>query len=287
MNIGVRCNPLKLKNDFAALTAWLAANDFDSVDLMSPDPELKAVVEEAGLAPGSFDSPHVGTLIVDDREQADSAAAALKDDLNRAADLGLTTLFACFVPVDKTKPKAENFDLWKRVVPDIAAHAERLGVTIAMEPWPGTAPHYATLGTTPEMWRAMFDAAGSPALGLCYDPSHMVRLGVDYVRVLDEFGERIHHVHAKDCAILPDQLYLQGRMPPALGKPQYVCSEGWWRYCIPGDGAVDWHTVTQRLHALGYTGAFSIELEDHFYMADMDANREGLLKARNYLRSLG
>jgi len=286
MMIGVRPHPLKLKSDFPGLVNWLAQNGFEAVDLIGFSAEAKALCDKAGLAIGSFDCPSLGKLLDADEAKRNAVAAKVKDELSQAAKLGLKTLFICFGPVDKTAPRAKTFEIWKSVFPGIAAHCEALGISIAMEPWPGGAPHYSNIGTTPEMWRAMFAACPSQALGLCYDPSHMARLGVDYVRALKEFGPRIHHVHAKDCAFLQEELYLQGRMTPTFGAPTFKCSEGWWRYCIPGDGVVDWRTVVVGLTALGFKGVLSIEPEDGVYMETEEANKAGLLAAKAHLKSV-
>ena len=286
MKIGVRCNPLKLKNDFPALVRWLADNGFEAVDLMAPDAEAKAIVDKAGLTAGSFDAPSLQKVITEDEGKRKEAAEKLKAEITQASKLGLKTLFGGMMPVDKTLPRARNFEIWKTVFPGLVAHAESLGVSFAMEPYPGPAPHYPTLGCTPEMWRAMFQAIPSKALGLCYDPSHMVRLGIDCLRVLKEFGDRVTHVHAKDCAILPEEQYCQGRLPRTFGKPRFQCSEGWWRYCVPGDGQVDWRAVVVGLVAAGYDGVVSIELEDGLYMDDAEANKAGLLAAKSHLKSV-
>ena len=74
--------------------------------------------------------------------------------------------------------------------PPIAEFAASKDVTIAIEGWPGPGPAYPALGCTPEMWRAMFEACPSPGLGLNYDPSHLVRIGIDYLRALNEFAPR-------------------------------------------------------------------------------------------------
>ena len=121
----------------------------------------------------------------------------------------------------------------------------------------------------------------------CFDPSHLARLGIDYLRALREFGTRVHHVHGKDTAISPEDLYLQGRLGKTFGAPAFKCSEGWWRYCVPGDGVVDWRAIAIELTALGKTDlCFSIELEDGCYMDDEAANKAGLLAAKAHLDSV-
>jgi sugar phosphate isomerase/epimerase len=285
MKLGVRPNPLKLNADPAALYAWLASHGFDSVDLPSPAAESLALCRSHGLEPGSFDLPGAAAITSPDAGKRREAATSLCAGLDAAAELGLDTWFVCFVPEDRSRSRAENFGFWADGFPAVAQHAAKRGISIAMEGWPGPAPAYPTLGCTPEMWERMFDAADTPALGLCFDPSHLVRLGIDYRRVLGEFGDRIHHVHGKDCAFDPERIYRQGQLTATFAKPPFACSEGWWRYCAPGDGEVNWREVAVALIASGYDGTVSIELEDGIYMADADANRRGLERARDHLRA--
>lgn len=283
MKIGVRCSPLRLKSNLPGLLEWLAAKGFTSVDLGAPDRDTVERCRELGLQPGSVDLPGSAALLAKDPARRSAAAAQVREGVRQAADLGLRTWFVCFVPEDRERSRQELFDLWKQVMPDIVTCLEDAGMRLAMEGWPGPGPQYPTLGCTPEVWRAMFTALPSPALGLCFDPSHLVRLGVDYRRVLSEFGGRVHHVHGKDCALDAEERYRLGRMPPAFGSPRFVCSEGWWRYCIPGDGEVCWRDVAVALEAVHYDGVVSVELEDGLYMADEDGNRRGLLAALRHL----
>jgi sugar phosphate isomerase/epimerase len=128
----------------------------------------------------------------------------------------------------------------------------------------------------------MFTAVPSAAIGLNYDPSHLVRLGIDYVRVLEEFKDRVYHCHGKDTALLPEQQYLYGHFPPALGtSPRF--SAGAWRYCIPGAGAVDWSRVAYMLDQSGYDGCISIELEDVRYWGSLELEQQGIRAAYQHL----
>lgn len=283
MKIGVRCSPLRLKSNLPALLEWLAANGFTSVDLGAPDRDTVALCRKLGLQPGSVDLPGSAALLAKDPARRNAAVTQVREGIRQAADLGLRTWFVCFVPEDRERSRQELFEVWRQVMPDLVTCLEGAGMRLAMEGWPGPGPHYATLGCTPEVWRAMFAAIPSPALGLCFDPSHLVRLGIDYRRVLKEFGSRVHHVHGKDCALDAEERYRLGCLPPAFGAPRFVCSEGWWRYCIPGDGEVSWRDVAVGLEAVRYDGVVSVELEDGLYMADDDANRRGLLAALRQL----
>ena len=287
MKIGVVCGPLAMKQDLPALCQWLAENGFDAVDMRSPDAAEKATIEAAGLEVGTFSAPSLGRTLVADDAKRNDALDALKAEIHQAAGLGLKTLFACLVPADRLARRAATFEIWKTFWPEVVDLCESAGINIAMEPWPGPAPAYPTIGCTPEMWRAMFDVCPSPAFGLCFDPSHLARLGIDYLRALREFGTRVHHVHGKDTAISAEDLYLQGRLGKTFGAPAFKCSEGWWRYCVPGDGVVDWRAIAIELTALGKTDlCFSIELEDGCYMDDEAANKAGLLAAKAHLDSV-
>ena len=224
MKIGVVCGPLLLKNDFPAMCQWLGENGFDTVDMRSVDAEEKATIEKAGLAVGSFMAPSLGKTLDADEGKRKEAAEATKSEIKQAGELGLKTLFVCFVPVDKQAPRAKTFEIWKTFWPEIVDACEVADVKVAMEAWPGPPPAYPTIGCTPEMWRAMFEVCPSPNFGLCFDPSHLARLGIDYIRVLREFGGRVHHVHGKDTAISQEDLYLQGRLTLTFGSPRFKCS---------------------------------------------------------------
>jgi len=289
MKISIRVNPTgDLKKDLPAFAKWLAQNGYEAMDLVGPDKAGLDACKAAGLVPGSFDLPAVGGLITSDEAKRADAVKKLKEQISEGGRLGLKTAFICLVPApeNRAKTRKENFEIWKAVFPDIAAHAEAAGVRIAMEPWPGPGPHYPTLGCTPEVLRAMFAAVPSKALGLCYDPSHYVRMGIDYIRLLEEFGPRAYHVHLKDCEIMPEELYLQGYFGPALSGPAYKNSGGYWRYCIPGDGIVNWRSIIVRLAKFGYDGTLSVEPEDGAYTKTADSMRAGLQAAARYMKTV-
>ena len=121
--------------------------------------------------------------------------------------------------------------------------------------------------------------------GLNYDPSHLVRLGIDYLRFLTEFGDKVNYCHGKDTEILTDDLYETGILPATFGT-KYDFSEGSWRYTIPGHGAVEWDKVAVRLDGIGYQGPISIELEDHRYWGTLEKEQQGIIKAKEHLEMI-
>ena len=285
MKIGMRI-PGKMRNlSYDELAAWAKSVGLDAIDLPGPSAEAKAALDRAGLAVGTVDASSVGASLSKDEAARAKAVAQIKAEIDTMASLGMSTLFVCLIPADTTMPRADSFAIFKETYPEIVAHAASKGVSLAMEPYPGPAPHFPTLGCTPEMYRAIFAVIDSPALGICYDPSHYVRMGIDYLRVLAEFGSRVRHVHGKDTEILEEGRYLYGFYGPTF-PTEIGWSRGDWRYCIPGTGEVNWARVVAQLAIAGYDGIISIELEDHVYGGSLEANQRGIVNSARHLRSV-
>jgi len=278
MLIGVRqTGPLP----FPELCSWLKQNGFGAVDVGRVDAATKKTADDAGLVIGTADIP-TSQLLAKDPEKRQAGVEACKGAIRAAAENGVKNLFCVFVPEDQSRGRAANFEIWKETFPAVAQFAEQNGVNIAMEGWPGGAPYYGALGCTPEMWRAMFAAVPSPAFGLNYDPSHLVRIGVDYRIALHEFAHKVFHVHGKDTELDSERLYEHGNLGPTFHNARGF-GEDWWRYTIPGDGIVDWGKVVQRLEDAGFNGIVSVELEDYRYWGSWEKQADGLLRSREHL----
>jgi sugar phosphate isomerase/epimerase len=61
---------------------------------------------------------------------------------------------------------------------------------------------------------------------------------------------------------------------------------GWWRYRVPGRGAVDWARIVDRLDEVGFTGTLSVEHEDPVWGGTPDKIVEGLRIAYRTLSPL-
>jgi len=175
---------------------------------------------------------------------------------------------------DRTKPPKENLPLYKEVFSEYAKIAEESKVRIAIENCPLTNSYpffIGNIGYSPVMWELLFEAVPSPTIGLQYDPSHLIWLGIDYLRGLYDFKERIYSVHAKDTEIIKDNLYKEG-----------ILSTNWWRYRLPGLGQINWQKFMATLYDIGYKGDIIIEQKDPVFCRDrMD---EGLKLALKYLK---
>jgi len=146
---------------------------------------------------------------------------------------------------------ADNLAIFKDVYGPLAAYAADRGVRIAFETAGRGGPE-GNLAHSPELWDRMFEAVPSPALGLSFDPSHLVWLQIpDPPDVIRAYGPRIYHVDGKDTEILPARLRRRG-----------ILGAGWWRYRLPGLGALDWRAIFSALRDVGYDGVVAIENED-------------------------
>ncbi len=156
---------------------------------------------------------------------------------------------------ERDKSVADSIPAFKRVFAPIAKMAETAGLQIAFENWPGGMnryPHWGSnLAHSPQAWEMMFDAVPSPALGLEFDPSHLYWQQIDHIGALQQFADRVYHVHAKDTEIVADRLAEGG-----------IFGDGWWRYRTPGLGEINWSEFISTLYEIGYDGDIVIEHED-------------------------
>ena len=122
------------------------------------------------------------------------------------------------------------------------------------------------------MWRELFEMLPSASLGLNFDPSHLIRQQIDYVRCIREFGPRIVHVHAKDTRIDRDRLYATG-----------ILGLGWQTAKLPGLGEVDWSAFFAALTDAGYNGPVCVEVEDRAYEGSLADRQRALRQSRRFL----
>jgi sugar phosphate isomerase/epimerase len=169
-----------------------------------------------------------------------------------------------------------NLKLWAERFGPVAELAEKRGMRLAFENWmgyPGPLPHKPlNLGGCPGVWDAWFKAVPSKALGIEFDPSHLYWQGIDHVRALKEYRDRVYHVHAKDTEMLPDVRYRWGANARNF------------RFRIPGYGAINWAEFISALDEIGYSGGVAIEHEDAVY--SKERFDEGLVRGLQVLGPL-
>jgi inosose dehydratase len=113
--------------------------------------------------------------------------------------------------------------------------------------------HMATAIETEEDLDLLMKHTGE-AVGLLFDAGHMRFAGGDVLRVIEKHGSRIIHVHTKD---------VRGPVIESLDRNRQsfldAVLEG--AFTVPGDGAIDFTAVIQRLADVGYEGWFVVEAE--------------------------
>ncbi|MBT3346796.1 MAG: sugar phosphate isomerase/epimerase [Gemmatimonadetes bacterium] len=281
MRIGTRMPGFAREIGFDGYCAWLAENEFDAVDTPPLTADIARTCKRHGLAIGTSDA-NAGGLLSRDAAKRRKGLSELKKQLTAIAKNGGHTYFAILGPDERDMPRGETFEIFCKIYPKVVEHAEKVGINIAIEPWPGPSPQLPNLGCSPESLRRIFEAIPSPNLGICYDPSHFARLQIDYARLLHEFADRVHHVHLKDTEINQEKLYESGIAGESYTHT-YGFGEGWWRYTIPGEGLIDWQLIVRRLEESGYDGVMSVELEDHHFWATPELQQEGLIRSRDYV----
>jgi len=199
-----------------------------------------------------------------------------KQVISAAGHLGVPTVSG-FVGRDPTCDIRANVKQAARVFRPLLRYAANRGVRIAIEncPMPGWQFEglAGNIAYSPFVWDQLYKVLPEDNFGLNYDPSHLYWLGIDYLGAVEEYADRIFHVHAKDTETLEDELAYRGSL---LGG-------GWWRYRIPGMGELDWPGFLSRLYETGYDGAVSIEHEDPVWAGSEQKTKEGLIIGGKFL----
>lgn len=139
-------------------------------------------------------------------------------------------------------------DRWTPILDECAS----LGVRFALEVHPSEIAY--------DYWttrRALDAVGGHPALGLNFDPSHLLWQGISLTGFLVDFQDRIFHVDCKDT-----KLSLDGRNGRLSSHLPWGDPRRGWDFVSVGHGDVPWESILRTLHAIGYRGPISVEWED-------------------------
>lgn len=191
------------------------------------------------------------------------AAEEMKDTARAAAKLGVNvvpgftgssiwSLLYSFPPNDPSMIDDGFQDFADRWNPILDVFDE-VGVRFALEVHPTEIAFDISSAQ-----RAVDALGGREAFGFNYDPSHFGYQGVDYVRFITEFGDRIYHVHMKDVwwSDRPTGAGVFG------GHTDFGDAERFWDFRSIGRGKIDFEEIIRALNRIGYDGPLSIEWED-------------------------
>ena len=174
------------------------------------------------------------------------------------------------LPVFDAKPVFTK-DQWKRVADGL----NRLG-QLAREKGMQLTYHHP-MGTAIQTASEIDTLMEMTEPGLCdllYDTGHLVFSGEDHLAILDKWVGRIKHVHLKDMR--PEVVARAKRE-----KWSFLQAVKAGAFTVPGDGAVDFVPVFDRLKKAGYKGWWVVEAEQDPALANP---LEYAIKARNYIR---
>ena len=209
----------------------------------------------------------------------------LRACIDAAAALGVPTV-GTFIGRDTSGTVADSLRQAEGLFPGFVAAAGRAGVRLVIENclMSGWHPdgYPANLAYSPELWEWM----ARLGVGLNYDPSHLVGIGIDPVRALEPYVGLVWHAQAKDVEIQPHRIDRTGFGGNAVYRSD-PWDHAWWRYRLPGLGVVDWPAVLRTLESGGFHGVLSIEHEDPVRAGSTEAVCRGLLLAREHLRAAG
>ena len=205
-----------------------------------------------------------------DSAKREAAIEHLKAVICASAKLGVG-MVTTFIGRDQHKTQEENIELFKEIWPGLIALAEEKGVKVAIEncpmlfgrdQWPGG----QNLMCTPVMYRKLFEIIPSKNFGLNFDPSHYVWQGLDYLKTVYDFSDRLFHIHFKDIKLYPEKLKECGVLAYPL---DYMSPK------IPGLGDVNWGAFISALNDVRYNGCAVIEVEDKAF----EGSREDILNS--------
>jgi sugar phosphate isomerase/epimerase len=105
--------------------------------------------------------------------------------------------------------------------------------------------------------RALDAVNDHPNFGFNFDPSHFVHQFINPVFFVEEFPDRIFHMHVKDSRV-----QLNGRNSILSSHLDFGDPRRGWDFVSPGRGDVKWDSIVRALNRIGYQGPLSIEWED-------------------------
>ena len=125
--------------------------------------------------------------------------------------------------------------------------------------------------------RALEAVNGHKNFGFNFDPSHLIYQGVDYIKFLRTFPDRIFHVHMKDAWFG----HGDGTVGVFGGHTEFGDPRRYWDFRSVGRGDVKFEDIIVALNDIEHEGPLSIEWEDG------RMNREaGAKEAATFVRRL-
>ncbi len=232
-----RVRNMGFSNCFLSLDDYLGRFTTDLVpmyrDLLEKYRVVATTVEVVGPQPLVWDflrGPSTIGLIPKETRAARIDALRQVSDFAHQLAISQVQTHCGFIPEDPADPKYPGA---VEAIRTVAQHCQGNGQSFLME----------TGQETPTTMARMLRDVGMPNLGVGLDTANLILYGkANPVDAVDILGPHIRSVHAKDGRWPTD--------PSKLGEEVLI-----------GKGLVDFKKVFAKLHAVGYTGAITIERE--------------------------
>ncbi len=241
--------------------------------------DLKAMLGEHGLGCWSISNHLAGQLVCDPNDERSDAFApaalagnpegqrawaieTMKKTARAARNLGVSVvngftgssiwhLLYSFPPVSDamiTKGYDRFRELWNPIL-DVFEECE---VKFALE------VHPTEIAFDIYSAHRTLEAIGNREnFGFNFDPSHLIWQGMDPAKFIDEFSDRIYHVHMKDAATT-----LDGKTGLLGSHLNFGDARRGWDFRSVGRGDVDFEEIIRALNRIDYQGPLSVEWED-------------------------
>ena len=273
----VACWPCDNTRDFSATTI--------DVEVLTPDEAagIKETLAKRGLRISSLG--YYDNNLHCEPELRKSYHAHLRKVIDAAKILDVE-LVGTFIGRDTRLSLEDNFEAIEGIFAPIVRYAEEHGRKIMIENCPMVGWQEpglpGNLAYSPELWDRLFDLIPSDSFGLNIDPSHLIWLGIDYIKVLREYRKKIFHAHAKDAQLLADGMYRYGIFGSQFAQSHN--GDNFWQPRLPGQGDVRWKDFISTLYEVGLGDCtLSIEHEDPVWSGSEEKVKTGLILAAKHV----
>jgi sugar phosphate isomerase/epimerase len=189
------------------------------------------------------------------KELADTARAARKFGVKTVTGFTGSSIWHAtyaFPPTTQEFWDAGFADFGKRFTPILDVFEEE-DINFALEVHP-TEIAFDIASTQ----RAIAAVKGHKRFGFNFDPSHLAYQGVDYVKFIRTFPDRIYNAHMKDVWWGKGD----GTVGVFGGHTSFGDARRNWDFRSVGRGMVDFESIIVALNDIGYAGPLSVEWED-------------------------
>ena len=204
------------QTDFRWVAEWAASHGFKEIEIGDSVELDEALFEriqgEGKIRLGSF--CYCKNMLHPLKGKYYTKELLKRIDLAHRLDMDKVIVFTGFdlTPDDEEKnfgghlPVEKQVDVVAKAYHPIVDYAEKRGVKIAFE----NCPMMGNIAYSPLIYDQIFEKLDSKNVGFAFDPAHFVWLMNDPYREIIRYGDKIFHVHGKDCEIDRQRLAYTG-----------------------------------------------------------------------------